>query len=96
MEYQIDVEYEDGKNSDHLTFRFNNADIRNGVYRSICTLFDKDKVNSTHLVKYGGLTVSTYNYSDPLPNAIAQFVPNTSFRIEVLNDILKMIKEKAI
>ncbi|WP_324728763.1 hypothetical protein VO178_19425 [Lysinibacillus fusiformis] len=96
MEYQINIEYADGQSSDHLTFRFENADIRNEVYQSICTIFYNDQVDSTYLVKNGGLTVSTYNYSEPRVNEMAQFVPNTSFKIEILNEIVNIIKEKVI
>lgn len=96
VEYQIEIAYADGKNSKHLSFKYDNADLRNEVYQSVCSTFAKDQVDMAHLVKNGGLTVSTYTYKEPGANEVAQIVPNTSFKIEVLKEILKIVKEKSL
>lgn len=96
MEYQINIEYADGSQSEHLSYRFENAKLRNEMYQLICSKFINDQVDIEHLRNNGGITVSTYNYSEPVGNEIAQFIPNSSYKLEILNEILAMVEKKAI
>lgn len=95
-EYQIDIEYADGSEGKHLTYRFENAKLRNDVYHLICSNFINDQVDMEHLRKYGGVIVSTYNYREPVRNEMAQIVPNCSFKIEVLNELLEIVRQESI
>lgn len=95
-EYQINIEYADGLKDKYLTYRFENEEIRNELYQLICSTYKNDIVDDKHLRNHGGLMLGTYDYSEPVGNEIAQFVPQTSFKIEVLSNILEMVKRKAV
>lgn len=96
MEYHIDIEYTDGEVGKHLTYRFENAELRNTVYQSICSELVDEQVDMNYLRNFGGVTVSTYNYRELSMGEIAQMVPNKSFRIETLNKILELVESKNI
>ena len=95
-EYQINIDYADGSQAKHLTFIFKDAESRNEMYQLICSKYNNDRVDMEHLRNNGGMTVSTYNYSEPVRNEMAQFVPHSSFRIEILNEVLEMVSQEAI
>ena len=93
IEYQINIEYADGEQSKHLSYSFDSVEQRNVVYRTICAELENDQVDMNYLRHNGGVTVSTYNHSDPYKGEIAQIVPHASFKIEVLDKILSMVKK---
>lgn len=93
IEHQIDIEYADGNRSKHLLYNFDSAELRNTVYQNICSEFANNKVDMNYLRTHGGVTVSTYNYSEPFRGEIAQIVSHNTFRIEVLEKILSIIEK---
>lgn len=72
MEYQINIENGDGLKGEHLSYRFGSVDVRDETYNSICSKFKNDKVNMEYLRNHGGVTVSTYNYCEPIGNGIIE------------------------
>lgn len=46
-----------------------------------------------YLRNNSGVTVSTYNYSEPFSGELAQIVPHTSSRIEFLDKILTLVEK---
>lgn len=92
VEYQINIEYADGEHGKHLSYSFDSAEMRNTVYQTICSELANDQVDMSYLRNNGGVTVTTYNYSEPFRGEIAQIVPHASFKIEVLDKILTIVK----
>lgn len=42
IEYQIDIQYTDVSKRDHLTHRFENAELRTKIYHLVCFQFSED------------------------------------------------------
>lgn len=95
-EFQINIEYGYNGKRERKSYRFENADKRNETYQSVCSRLSENQVSMEHLRDNDGVSVSTYNYSDKDGNDLAQFIPQTYFRIEVLGEILEMIEQNAM
>ncbi|MEB7452735.1 hypothetical protein [Lysinibacillus sphaericus] len=57
VEYQINLDYADGKISESKSYRFENAEVRNMVFNQIVSDFSNGKVDMNHLRQFGGITI---------------------------------------
>ena len=95
VEYQINLDYADGVLSESKSYRFENAEIRNMVYNQIVSDFSDAKVDMDHLRQFGGITINSYDYYEPIINAMAPIVPHTSFKMDILDEILNLLEQKS-
>ena len=96
VEYQVNIEYISNEQRKHLSYSFENADVRNEVYQSICSELANAEVDMNYLRDNDGIIFTTYNYSEPIKGELAQIVPHTFFRIDVLGKILEIVESKNI
>ncbi|QTB28452.1 hypothetical protein [Lysinibacillus sphaericus] len=95
VEYQINLDYADGKISESKSYRFENAEVRNMVFNQIVSDFSNDKVDMNHLRQFSGITIDSYDYYEPNINTIAPFVPHASFKMDILDEILNLLEQKS-
>lgn len=96
VEYQINIEHISEGQRKHLSYRFENAEVRNQVYQSICSDLANAEVEMNYLKDNDGIILTTYNYSEPIKGELAQIVPHTFFKIDVLEKMLEMVEFKNI